>query len=78
MHSEKAYPYPQIVTGDSWDVMELTDGFDEPTTDNLNRQMYVPMDRHCEYCGVNHSRMIRRIELGHTKWSPKTIGFSSP
>ena len=74
MHSEKAYPYPQIVTGDSWDVMELTDGFNEPTTDNLNRQMYVPMDRHCEYCGVNHSRMMRRIELGHAKWSPKTIG----
>jgi hypothetical protein len=71
----KAYPYPQIVTkDDSWHVMETTEQDPQPRTDNLNRQMYVPMDRACEYCGINHSRMIRRHELGHAKWSPKTMG----
>lgn len=73
MRSDKAYPYPQIVTGDKWSVLELTDG-QEASTDNLNKQMYVPMDRNCENCGHNHSRMIRRTELAHAKWSPKTIG----
>jgi len=70
----KAYPYPQIVTNEEWHVLETTDVQPEPRTDNLNRQMYVPMDRECNVCGVNHSRMIRRHELGHTKWSPKTAG----
>ena len=70
----KAYPYPQIVTNEEWHVMETTVADAEPRTDNLNRQMYVPMDRDCVVCGVNHSRMLRRHELGHSKWSPKTIG----
>ena len=70
----KAYPYPQIVTNEEWHVMETTAADAEPRTDNLNRQMYVPMDRVCVVCGVNHSRMLRRHELGHSKWSPKTIG----
>ena len=74
MQSKKAYPYPEIVTGDKWHVMETTDTDPQPKTDNLNRHMTVPMDRECEYCGVNHGRMIRRHELGHAKWSPKTMG----
>ena len=74
MTKPKAYPYPQIVTGEEWHVLEPTDSNPVPRTDNLNRQMYVPMDRECERCGVNHSRLIRRHELGHAKWSPKTIG----
>jgi ssDNA-binding Zn-finger/Zn-ribbon topoisomerase 1 len=74
MYSKKAYPYPEIVTGDKWHVLETTEHDSQPRTDNLNKQMYVPMDRECEYCGVNHSRMIRRHELGHAKWSPKTMG----
>lgn len=74
MTKPKAYPYPQIVTGDEWHVLEPTDSNPVPRTDNLNKQMYVPMDRECERCGVNHSRLIRRHELGHAKWSPKTMG----
>ena len=74
MQGKKAYPYPEIVTGDKWHVMETTDADPQPKTDNLNRHMTVPMDRECEYCGVNHGRMIRRHELGHAKWSPKTMG----
>lgn len=74
MSKPKAYPYPQIVTGDEWHVLEPTDSDPTPRTDNLNKQMYVPMDRECERCGINHSRLIRRHELGHAKWSPKTIG----
>ena len=74
MQGKKAYPYPEIVTGDKWHVMETTDTDPQPKTDNLNRHMTVPMDRECEYCGVNHGRMIRRHELGHAKWSPKTMG----
>ncbi len=74
MYNSKAYPYPQIVTGEDWNVYENTEHDPQPRTDNLNRQMYVPMDRECEDCGINHSRMIRRHELGHAKWSPKTMG----
>lgn len=74
MSKPKAYPYPQIITGDEWHVLEPTDSNPTPRTDNLNKQMYVPMDRECERCGINHSRLIRRHELGHAKWSPKTIG----
>ena len=74
MTKPKAYPYPQIVTGEEWHVLEPTDSNPVPRTDNLNKQMYVPMDRECERCGVNHSRLIRRHELGHAKWSPKTMG----
>lgn len=74
MQDKRAYPYPEIVTGDKWHVLETTEHDPQPRTDNLNKQMYVPMDRDCEYCGINHSRMIRRHELGHAKWSPKTMG----
>lgn len=74
MFEQKAYPYPEIVTGDQWHVTETTESDPKPRTDNLNKQMYVPMDRDCDTCGVNHSRLIRRHELGHAKWSPKTIG----
>ena len=74
MYQGKAYPYPEIVTGDEWHVLETTEQDSQPRTDNLNKQMYVPMDRECDDCGVNHSRMIRRHELGHAKWSPKTMG----
>ena len=74
MYNKKAYPYPEIVTGEQWHVLENTEHDPQPRTDNLNKQMYVPMDRECEYCGINHSRMIRRHELGHAKWSPKTMG----
>ena len=74
----KAYPYPEIVTGENWTVNELTDTYPAPCTDNLNRQMYVPLDKECLVCGINHSRMIRRHELGHAKWSPKTMGKLPP
>ena len=73
MYKDKAYPYPEIVTGEQWTVHELFPG-DTPTTNNMDNQMTVPLDRECEYCGINHSRMIRRHELGHAKWSPKTKG----
>ena len=69
----KAYPYPEIVTGDTWQVNELIPG-DIASTDNLNKQMTVPLDQACDKCGLNHSRMVRRHELGHAKWSPKTMG----
>lgn len=73
----KPYPYPEIVTGDEWTVNE-TIGDQQACTDNLNKQMYVPLDRECETCGINHGRMIRRHELGHAKWSPKTMGKLPP
>ena len=75
--NRKAYPYPEIVTGETWSVFETHPG-QVPNTDNQNRQMYVPIDRKCIQCGVNHSRYIRRHELGHVKWSPKTIGKLKP
>ena len=78
MHSRKAYPYPEIVTGDTWEVIGTVNNTSEANTDNLNRQMTVPLDRNCTECGINHSRMIRRHELGHAKWSPKTMGKLKP
>jgi len=78
MHSQKAYPYPEIVTGESWEVIGTIHDSPQATTDNLNRQMTVPLDRDCQSCGINHSRMIRRHELGHVKWSPKTMGKLKP
>ena len=65
-------PFPEIVSGKpGWKIFE-----DEktPHTSNLSKEMYVPLDNQCESCGVNHSKMIRRHELGHVKWSPQTIG----
>tara|TARA_R110002020_G_scaffold7496_1_gene31490 strand:- start:14133 stop:15566 length:1434 start_codon:yes stop_codon:yes gene_type:complete len=75
---QKAYPYPQIVTGDSWDVFETTQNQQDADTDNLNKKMYVPLDRHCTLCNVNHSRMIRRKQIAHAKWSPATRGKLKP
>lgn len=72
----KHRPYPEIVTRDEdWEVFEE---YSTPKTNNLHKKMYVPMDAECSLCGVNHSRMIRRHELGHAKWSPKTIGQLPP
>jgi hypothetical protein len=76
--NSKAYPYPEIVTGEKWEVIGTVNNSPEGSTDNLNRQMTVPLDRECEECGINHSRMIRRHELGHAKWSPKTMGKLKP
>jgi len=76
--NSKAYPYPEIVTGEKWEVVGTVNNSPEGSTDNLNRQMTVPLDRECSECGINHSRMIRRHELGHAKWSPKTMGKLKP
>ena len=78
MPNSKAYPYPEIVTGEKWEVVGTVNNSPEGSTDNLNRQMTVPLDRECAECGINHSRMIRRHELGHAKWSPKTMGKLKP
>jgi len=76
--NSKAYPYPEIVTGEKWEVVGTVNNSPDGSTDNLNRQMTVPLDRECTECGINHSRMIRRHELGHAKWSPKTMGKLKP
>ena len=68
----KKRPFPEIVSGkNGWKV------FDEklrPRTSNISKEMYVPLDAECEQCGENHSKMIRRHELGHVKWSPLSVG----
>ncbi len=72
----KHRPYPEIVTSDEdWEVFEE---YSTPKTNNLHKKMYVPMDADCGLCGINHSRMIRRHEIGHAKWSPKTMGLLPP
>ena len=78
MPNSKAYPYPEIVTGEKWEVIGTVNNSPDGSTDNLNRQMTVPLDRECTECVINHSRMIRRHELGHAKWSPKTMGKLKP
>ena len=68
----KHRPFPEIVTGErDWEVYEDTK---QPRTDMTNRKMYVPLDGECHKCGINHGRVIRRHELGHVKWSPKSFG----
>lgn len=74
----KAYPYPEIVTGEDWTVYGTSEFNSTPRTDNVNNKMVVPLDRECEACGVNHSRMVRRHQLGRAKWSPKTLGKFGP
>tara|TARA_B100000214_G_scaffold293397_1_gene223115 strand:+ start:3193 stop:4638 length:1446 start_codon:yes stop_codon:yes gene_type:complete len=74
----KAYPYPEIVTGEAWTVHGTPNNKLGGTTDNQNKVMTVPLNRECENCGINHGREIRRHELGHAKWSPKTIGKLKP
>jgi len=74
----KAYPYPEIVTGEDWTVYGTSEFNSTPRTDNVNNKMVVPLDRECESCGVNHSRMVRRHQLGRAKWSPKTLGKFGP
>ena len=65
-------PFPEIVTGENdWEVFEETE---RPRTDMTNRKMYVPLDDNCHKCGLQHGRMVRRHELGHVKWSPKSMG----
>lgn len=79
MRRDKAYPYPEIVTSETgWTVTGTPDNSNRASTDNLNKHMQVPLDRDCPDCGINHSRMIRRHELGHVKWSPKTMGRLKP
>ena len=76
---KKAYPYPEIVTGEGgWTVTGTPNDSPAACVDNLNKHMQVPLDRECTECGINHSRMIRRHELGHVKWSPKTMGKLKP
>lgn len=65
-------PFPEIVSGKpGWKIFEDNKA---PRTSNLSKEMHVPLDNDCEACGINHSKMIRRHELGHVKWSPQTIG----
>ncbi len=79
MRRDRAYPYPEIVTSETgWTVTGTPDNHGGARTDNLNKHMQVPLDRDCKDCGINHSRMIRRHELGHVKWSPKTMGRLKP
>ena len=76
---KKAYPYPEIVTGEGgWTVTGTPNDSPAACVDNLNKHMQVPLDRECTECGIHHSRMIRRHELGHVKWSPKTMGKLKP
>ena len=70
---DKAKPYPGIITSTTWKINEAVEG-QEAKTDNTNYQMTVPLGKVCEFCGVNHDRNIRMLQLGHAKWSPKTVG----
>ena len=70
---DKAKPYPGIITSTTWKINEAVEG-QEARTDNTNYQMTVPLGKVCEFCGVNHDRNIRMLQLGHAKWSPKTVG----
>jgi len=74
---DKAKPYPGIITNTQWVINETYDD-SNILTDNLNNQMTVPLGKNCEFCGVNHYRYVRKLQLGHAKWSPKTIGKLKP
>ena len=71
-NNHKNAPFPEIVSGKAgWKIFEDAKA---PRTSNLSKEMHVPLDGDCVFCGINHSKMIRRHELGHVKWSPQTIG----
>ena len=72
----KRYPFPEIVSGDSgWKIFE---DIDRPRTSNMSKEMYVPVGDKCIECNSYHDKQTRRHELGHVKWSPKTIGKLGP
>jgi hypothetical protein len=66
-------PFPEIASGEGpW---KIYDDANQPRTSTLSHEMYVPTDDElCSLCGSNHNKQIRRHELGHAKWSPKTVG----
>ena len=66
-------PFPEIASGEGpWKIFEDEK---QPRTSVLSKEMYVPTSGDvCDLCGADHNKMIRRHELGHAKWSPKTIG----
>jgi len=69
-------PFPEIVSGESgWKVFEDAS---RPRTSNNSKEMYVPFGDECDKCGHFHDKNIRRHELGHVKWSPKTVGKLGP
>ena len=71
-NNHKNAPFPEIVSGKpGWKIFEDAKA---PRTSNLSKEMHVPLDGDCVFCGINHAKMIRRHELGHVKWSPQTIG----
>ena len=66
-------PFPEIASGEGpWKIFEDEK---QPRTSVLSKEMYVPTNGDvCDLCGADHNKMIRRHELGHAKWSPKTVG----
>ena len=71
---EAKIPFPDIVSGEGgWKVYEDAD---RPRTSNMSKEMYVPFGDKCSMplCDSYHAKQIRRHELAHVKWSPKTIG----
>lgn len=72
----KRIPFPEIVSGeDGWKVFEDAK---RPRTSNQSKEMYVPFGDACDECGHMHDKQIRRHELAHVKWSPKTMGKLGP
>jgi len=72
----KRYPFPEIVSGEGgWKIFEDTE---RPRTSNISKEMYVPVGDKCIECGSYHDKQIRRHELAHVKWSPKTLGKLGP
>tara|TARA_B100000214_G_scaffold370595_1_gene345516 strand:+ start:8898 stop:10469 length:1572 start_codon:yes stop_codon:yes gene_type:complete len=67
-------PFPDIVSGEGgWKIFEDAE---RPRTSNMSKEMYVPFGDKCPLpmCESYHAKQIRRHELAHVKWSPKTIG----
>ena len=74
--NSKRIPFPEIVAGeDGWKVFEDAK---RPRTSNQSKEMYVPFGDVCDECGHMHDKQIRRHELAHVKWSPKTMGKLGP
>tara|TARA_R100001463_G_scaffold13402_1_gene35750 strand:+ start:3202 stop:4773 length:1572 start_codon:yes stop_codon:yes gene_type:complete len=71
---EAKIPFPDIVSGEGgWKIFEDAE---RPRTSNMSKEMYVPFGDKCPLplCESYHAKQIRRHELAHVKWSPKTIG----
>ena len=69
---QKRQPYPEFIKGGKgagWDVRDSGGGKMPSYTHPGKRQMVVPTDGPCPFCGENHSEHVRLHEQAHVRFT---------